>query len=62
VGEARGRNSKIAEKLRRPGIGDGTANLGGKNGTGTSRQPGGMIDGGGQDIWARGGEKRVRRE
>lgn len=63
-GEVRGRNTKIAEKLRKNGKGDGTANLAGKNGggKGTAREMPdmgaiGRYDGM-QNIWERGGEKR----
>ena len=37
-GRVAGRNTKIQEKLRQRGKGDGTANLAGKNGTGSKRQ------------------------
>ena len=63
-GEIRGRNSKIEEKLRKKGHGDGTANLAGKNGGGNGgSRP--MPDLGAierfndtRNIWERGGEKR----
>jgi hypothetical protein len=63
-GEVRGRNTKIKEKLRTNNATDGTANLGGKNGGGTSSTRNmpdlGAIDQnyGVQNIWERGGEKR----
>lgn len=65
-GEVRGRNSKIEEKLRKPGQGDGTAPLDGKNGGGRSRRMPdlGVLDhytDGNQTIFERGGEKRIRR-
>lgn len=64
-GEVRGRNAKIEEKLRKVGRNDGTANLGSKNaGNAASRE---MPDLGAigrnygtQDIWERGGERRIR--
>lgn len=63
-GEVRGRNTRIEEKLRKGGRNDGTANLGGKNGgNGASREMPdlGAIDRnyGTQNIWERGGEKRI---
>lgn len=63
-GEVRGRNTKIEEKLRKDKKGDGTANLGSKNGGGkgkTREMPDlGVIDRnyGTQNIFERGGEKR----
>lgn len=62
-GEIRGRNTKIEERLRRRGRGDGTANLAGRNGAGSGGRPMpdlGAIDRdyGNQTIWERGGEKR----
>lgn len=62
-GEVKGRNSKIEEKLRRSRRSDGTANLEGKNGGGSSRREGpdmGALDryDGTQNIWERGGERR----
>ena len=68
AGEVRGRNTKIEEKLRTGGTGDGTAHLDGKNGGARGGQgyrrdlgPLGDIDGT-STIWERGGEKRTRRE
>lgn len=61
--EVRGRNAKIDEKLRKRNAGDGTAALNGTNGRGgQSRKPSmGALDrfGEGDDIYARGGEKRT---
>lgn len=63
-GEVKGRNTRIEEKLRRRGRGDGTANLDGKNGGGGKARDmpdlGALnrYDDGGQTIWERGGEKR----
>ncbi len=62
-GEIRGRNSKIEERLRRKGRGDGTADLAGKNGGGggTRQTPDlGAIErfSDTRSIWERGGEKR----
>lgn len=65
-GEVKGRNSRIEEKLRRRGRGDGTANLDGKNGGGGAGREmpdlGALnrYDDGGQTIWERGGERRRR--
>lgn len=63
-GEVRGRNTKIEEKLRKGNKSDGTANLGSKNGGGSTvarEMPDlgaiGRYDGN-QNIWERGGEKR----
>jgi len=63
--EVRGRNAKINETLRKRQSGDGTAPLNGRNGsTSTSTGPDmgalGNI-GNGDDIFARGGEKRITR-
>lgn len=62
-GEVRGRNAKIEEKLRKENRGDGTANLGSKNGGGGAKREMpdlGILDEnyGAQSIWERGGEKR----
>lgn len=63
--EVRGKNAKIEEKLRKSARGDGTANLDGKNGgQGTPRERPelGALDlfgSGVQNIWERGGEKRI---
>lgn len=62
-GEVRGRNTRIEEKLRRSGRGDGTADLAGRNGGGGGGRPMpdlGAIDRsyGTQNIWERGGERR----
>lgn len=67
VGEVRGKNAKIDERLRKMGKGDGISALGGKNGGGGSprRQRNmGALDNfgeGAQTIWERGGEKRTVR-
>lgn len=67
VGEVRGKNAKIDEKLRKQGKSDGVSALGGKNGGGGSprRQRNlGALDNFGegvQTIWERGGEKRTVR-
>lgn len=63
VGEVRGRNAKIVEKLRQSNQGDGTANIGGKSSTTprNSQLPDyGAIEryNGSSNIWERGGEKR----
>ncbi len=62
-GEIRGRNTKIEEKLFKGGKGDGTANLGGKNGGKTSSRPTpdlGAINrfDGSKNAFERGGMKR----
>lgn len=63
-GMVQGRNTKVEEKLRKPKSGDGTAPLGGTNGTApTSRtRPSlGALENFGDNnktIWERGGEKR----
>lgn len=63
--EVRGRNAKINEKLRTRQAGDGTAALQGKNNRGT--RPAGPDLGalnrfdGSDDIFSRGGEKRIKR-
>jgi hypothetical protein len=63
--EVRGRNAKINEKLRTRNAGDGTAALQGKNNRGT--RPAGPDLGalnrfdGNDDIFSRGGEKRIKR-
>lgn len=64
-GEVRGKNAKINEQLRTRKAGDGTAALNGANGSAGNRQPQpslGALDNfaSGDDIWTRGGEKRVR--
>lgn len=63
-GEIRGRNAKIDEKLRKQGLGDGTASLDGKNGgAGIPRRGpelGALSGAGSTNIWERGGEKRKR--
>lgn len=67
VGEVRGKNAKIDEKLRKLGKGDGMPALGGKNGGGGSprrQRDMGALDNygdGAQTIWERGGEKRTVR-
>ncbi len=66
IGEVRGRNAKIDEKLRKKNKGDGTAQLDGKNSV--SGQPRDMsylgalgnYGDGNQTIWERGGEKRIK--
>lgn len=64
VGEVRGRNAKIEEKLRKPGKGDGTANLSGKHFGGVNRELPelGAIEryNNLSNIWERGGEKRKK--
>lgn len=65
VGEVRGRNTKIQERLRKNTAGDGTATLAGKSqGGGTSRETPdlGAIDRnyGSSSIWERGNEQRKR--
>ena len=66
VGEVRGRNARINEKLRRGSRGDGLANL-----EGTNNRESGVLRpnpdlgalgtmGTSGDIWSRGGEKRVK--
>ena len=64
VGEVRGRNAKIVEKLRKSNQGDGTANLSGKSSANaqTAMPELGAIDryNGNTNIWERGGEKRRR--
>lgn len=63
--EVKGRNAKIDEKLRKRNAGDGTAALNGKNGRGS--KPAGPDLGAlnrfaeGDDIFSRGGEKRIKR-
>lgn len=61
-GEVRGKNTRISEKLRKRGKGDGTAHLAGKNGGSAQREMPdlGAIDKGfgTSDIFERGGEKR----
>lgn len=64
-GEVRGRNAKIDERLRTRKSGDGTAALNGRNGSSGNREPQpslGALDNfaNGDDIWTRGGEKRVK--
>ena len=67
VGEVRGKNAKIDEKLRKQAGGDGMPALGGKNGGGGSprrKRDMGALDNYGegvQNIWERGGEKRTVR-
>lgn len=64
VGEVKGRNEKIVETLRKKNSTDGTASLGGKNGS--ARKPSvpsfGALDkyGENDDIWSRGAEKRTK--
>lgn len=64
VGEVKGRNEKIEEKLRKKNNVDGTAALGSKNGS--ARKPSmpnyGALDkyGENDDIWSRGEEKRTK--
>lgn len=65
-GEVKGRNARIEEKLRKMQRSDGTADLAGKNAaTGEKYNPGlgGALNryNGMQNIWERGGEKRIRR-
>lgn len=62
-GEVRGRNTRIEERLRRRGRGDGTASIGGRNAGGgvPGRMPElGAIDRdyGSMNIYERGGERR----
>lgn len=63
--EVRGRNAKINENLRKRQAGDGTATLNGRNGRGST--PAGPDLGalnrfdGNDDIFSRGGEKRIKR-
>lgn len=66
-GEVRGRNARIDEKLRTKQRGDGTPQLDGKNGGAGGNRMGipslGALDrygDDGGDIFARGGEKRVK--
>lgn len=62
--EVRGRNAKINETLRKRQAGDGTAPLNGRNGRGsTSAGPdmGALGNMGGDDIFSRGGERRITR-
>ena len=62
--EVRGRNAKIDEKLRKRSAGDGTAALAGKNGRGSTPvgpDLGALRNAGTNDIFARGGERRTRR-
>lgn len=64
IGEVKGRNEKIEEKLRKKNSTDGTAALGGKNGS--ARKPSmpnyGALDkfSENDDIWTRGEEKRTK--
>lgn len=64
-GEVRGRNTRIEEKLRKRGSGDGTPALAGKNGGGDSGRPMpdlgaiGRYDEGLKNIWERGGMRRI---
>lgn len=64
-GEVRGKNAKIEEKLRKNKKNDGTANLSGKNGSSSAPMPDfGALENygsGSQNIWERGGEKRIKR-
>lgn len=65
VGEVRGRNAKIVEKLRKSGQGDGTSGLSSRGGGSSSSKPMpelGAIEryNGNSNIWERGGEKRKR--
>ena len=65
-GEIAGKNAKIDEKLRNSKKGDGVSALNGKNGGSGVRAPQpslGALDNfgeGNQNIWERGGEKRVK--
>jgi hypothetical protein len=62
-GEVRGRNTKISEKLRQASASDGTAQLAGRNAQATPKRPelGALANfGDGQDIYARGGFKRIK--
>ena len=63
-GEVRGKNAKIEEKLRKNRKNDGTANLSGKNNTGSKPMPDlgaiGRYGQGYENIWERGGEKRKK--
>lgn len=65
-GEVRGKNTKITEKLRKRGEGDGTPNLDGKNGGSPASRPVPSLgaldnyDEGYDTIWERGGEKRKK--
>lgn len=65
-GEIRGRNAKIDERLKTRKAGDGTANLGGRNGGPIGRPPKdlgalGRFGDDSTDIYKRGGEKRIKR-
>lgn len=65
MGEVRGRNAKIDEKLRRKEAGDGTASLDGKNGGGQQRIMPSLgaldaYDDNNKTIWERGGEVRKK--
>lgn len=64
-GEVKGRNTRIEEKLRTRKQGDGTAVLDGKNGGGSVPPTPdlgaiGRYGDGTQNIWERGGEKRIK--
>ena len=63
-GVVQGKNTKVEEKLRKPKSGDGTAALGGSNGSGRPSRPRPSLgaldnfDDGTKTIWERGDEKR----
>ena len=62
--EVRGRNTKINETLRKRNAGDGTAALNGKSGRGSAPAGpdlGALGNMGGDDIFQRGGERRIVR-
>lgn len=62
-GEIKGRNAKIDERAKLRRKGDGTAPLGGNGGGAEPRRGkdiGALGNFGGEDIWSRGGEKRIK--
>ena len=67
AGEVRGKNTKVAEQLRKGKQGDGVAALGGNNGGGGEQRPRRNLGAlerysdGPKNIWERGGEKRTPR-
>lgn len=61
IGEVKGRNANIEEKLKAKAKGDGTARLDGKNKPAERRIPNlGVLSNIGESIWDRGDEKRGR--
>lgn len=61
IGEVKGRNANIEEKLKMKAKGDGTARLDGKNRPEERRMPNfGALSNIGESIWDRGDEKRGR--